>query len=1057
MNTMDNTFSLSANLETGLTGSNSYIVTPNAEKVLQEILTAYRTGIHSFTIIGSYGTGKSSFLLNFENDLRSLPGKRKLFLHPEMLFKGKFEFLNIIGDVKPLSELLLQALHEKSPAETDGLSALKSYSRQLKNQGRFLIIAIDEFGKILEYAAKHHPEEELYSFQKLTEFVNAPSRDILLLTTLHQNFSAYASKLTETQRHEWTKVKGRFHEVVFAEPVEQLIFLAAEQISSDRGRCLTDGVAGKIHRLAVNCKFISDSLSRETVEKLYPLDVFAAYTLTRAIQRYGQNERSLFSFLNYAGEHAVRTFKAGKNSLYNLAEAYDYLTEAFHSVLLEAHSDMAGWNAIQIAIERVEGSPWKDKTSVVDAIRIVKAIGMLNMFGNGAFSMTARDMDEYASMAMDVRFAGTVLSELQRLKIIRYAEYRHRLILFEGTDINLEEEMAHASLAVPRPESIVDDLRRHFDNRVSAAKACFYHRGTPRYFEYQLLSEVADVEPSGDVDGFVQMIFPLSEGYLQQLKSISRKCTHAIVYACFTRTDVIVERIHKIQQYQYILDKVLIDKSDRVAVREITQSIDHERTLLNKLLNEKLFDYDGDIVWLFRGETVKVNSQRDFNRLLSRVCDEVYPSTPVIHNELMNRHRLSSNISAARVKYLQAMLECSDQEDFGFETDKFPPEKTIYCSLLKSTGLHVDGSFQDVPANPDVMAFWNACEEFMRSTAEKPKKVSELIKLLSAGPYKMKDGFLDFWIPTYLFMKRQDYSLYGDRGQFIPNVNGEFFDLLKKHPADFKVKAYVLDGVKLQFFNQYRKLVGQGEMNVLQKSSFMETIKPFFFFYSKQLNEYAKQTRRLDHIETLRFREALAKAKDPEKTFFEDLPEALGYDKSGGEDFLQSYCRLIQQSIKELKGCYGQLIDRIEAHLTDTLGVKSADYPLYVEELQHRLSKVKQHLLTPRQLSFYQHFMAQFDNRTEWFQSVCYAVLGSPLDRLRDEQEAKLLDDLVFLYKECERQAVLSESLNYKMDDKEKQRSARLESKIDAILSGDDNLDIATLLRVLQKKMDANG
>ena len=63
-------------------------------------------------------------------------------------------------------------------------------------------------------------------------------------------------------------------------------------------------------------------------------------------------------------------------------------------------------------------------------------------------------------------------------------------------------------------------------------------------------------------------------------------------------------------------------------------------------------------------------------------------------------------------------------------------------------------------------------------------------------------------------------------------------------------------------------------------------------------------------------------------------------------------------------------------------------------------------------------------------------------------------DDIVFLFKECEQKAVLSESLNYKIDEKEEARSQELESKINNILSGDNNLDVYTLMRILQKKLN---
>ena len=130
------------------------------------------------------------------------------------------------------------------------------------------------------------------------------------------------------------------------------------------------------------------------------------------------------------------------------------------------------------------------------------------------------------------------------------------------------------------------------------------------------------------------------------------------------------------------------------------------------------------------------------------------------------------------------------------------------------------------------------------------------------------------------------------------------------------------------------------------------------------------------------------------------------------------------------------------------------EYDDYIQEIHQRLSKVKPHLLSPRQKEFYQHAMAHFDKRQEWFQSVCYAVLGSPLDRMTDDKEPKLLDDMVFLFRECEKMAIVSEGLNYKIDESEERRSAELESKIDAILSGDNNLDVYTLMRILQKRMN---
>lgn len=1050
-------FTLSANIDNGIAEGTSYIVTPNVQKVVQEIVDGFQTGIHSFSIIGTYGTGKSSFLLHLEKDLLTATKNKKLLKNTELLHDGGFEILNIVGDSKSLSNLLLGKLQNAVQSEeTDVLSLLKAYYAKLKKQNKFLLIVIDEFGKVLEHAAKHDPEEELYFFQKFTEVVNTPTRNILLLTTLHQNFSAYAGKLTQTQKNEWTKVKGRFQEVVFAEPIEQLLYLAAEHISTEFKYRLIDKNFLQIYEMAIAEKFIAKDFNFDTASKLYPMDTFAAYAITRAIQRYGQNERSLFTFLNAKGAHSLCTYKEIENNTYNLADVYDYVTNSFHSYLNDANSDSTGWSAIRLSIERVEGGDWQEPLQMLDAIKIVKAIGMLNLFGNAGFTMTQSNMEDYASMALGVPFASTILHELIRMKIVRYAEYKKRLILFEGTDINIEEEVTNASLVVPKPVNFVDELRVYFNNRVSPVKAYYYHRGTPRYFEYQLLEHPQDIVPTGDVDGFVQMVFGTSDKQYKELVSFSKNCEHAIIFAYFNNTGDIVQHIYNIQKYRYIIEKVLVDKSDRVALKELSQLMEYEKTLLNKVLSESLFSYNDDVSWLYKGEVRNVNSHRDFNMLLSEVCEDVYSFTPIINNELFNKHKLSSNISGAKTKYLQALLENSDKADLGFDVDKFPPEKTIYYSLLKNTGLHVNGEFADVPTNLDIMTLWDACEDFLNSTREKARKLSELLKKLSAQPYKIKAGVLEFWLPTYLFIKRQDYSLYGENGQYIPNFNIELLDLMKKHIGEFKIKAYAVDGVKLQLFNQYRKFLNLGDNSSIKGGAFIETIKPFLFFYNRQLNDYAKHTKSLPHEESIKFREVLARAKDPEKAFLEDLPEALGYDddKLRDENAVQDYCYVIQRAVRELRGCYNLLIDRIEGNLIESLGLESGEYAEYIQEIHKRLSKVKPHLLNPRQKEFYQHAMAQFDNRTEWYQSVCFAVLGSPLDRMTDDQEPKLHDDIVFLFKECEQKAVLSESLNYKIDEKEEARSQELESKINNILSGDNNLDVYTLMRILQKKLN---
>ena len=133
--------------------------------------------------------------------------------------------------------------------------------------------------------------------------------------------------------------------------------------------------------------------------------------------------------------------------------------------------------------------------------------------------------------------------------------------------------------------------------------------------------------------------------------------------------------------------------------------------------------------------------------------------------------------------------------------------------------------------------------------------------------------------------------------------------------------------------------------------------------------------------------------------------------------------------------------------------------------------------MTDRQREFYTHAITEYDNRAEWYQSICYTVLDQRLDTLRDEQEDKLLDDLVYMFRSCEKYADISRKTDesdksdaysfdmvtnrgtdvrtqtYILPEKDRQQAVALEARINKLLSGDTNVDVCTLLSILNKKI----
>ena len=1057
----------SVNIEMNTASDFRYIVTENAKLVAGNIVNSFNSGHHSFSIIGTYGTGKSSFILALEDDLAN--GNNKLVKKGVLGSVKGFDFLNIVGDYAPLGRLLS---HKIGTLDENPINALNTYYQSVRKHNKFLVIVVDEFGKILEHAANNNPEKELYFLQKLSEFVNVPSRSIILLTTLHQNFGSYAAKLTETQRNEWHKVKGRFQEIVFVEPVEQLLSLTAKRLNTQRQLSKGEELSlSLLYDLGVRSKIVSHYLGYKTAESLYPLDTISAVCLTLAIQKYGQNERSLFSFLYAKGVGSINDFKSTPSTTYNVAMVYDYLSYHFYSAITETNADSMGWRSLSVAIERIEGSNL-DEDIIKDCLKLIKTIGLINMFFNGIV-LDDDFLITYGENALGLTNTQELIKTLISHKIVRFAKYKSQYILFEGTNIDMEEELYKAASIVPTPTLSVEEIVPYISQKVAIASSSYYRTGTPRYFEYRITNEPTIIEPTGDIDGFIHLVFPLSDNESEVIGMSASASAGASIYGYFKNTDKIVKHLYEIKKLQYVIDNVAFD--DRVAKSEFENQKNYETQKLNDTLNASLTSDSGNIVWYYNGNPQCIKSVRDFNKLLSRVCDEVYFKTPIIRNELFNRQKLSSAISLARVNLLDAMLNHSDEENFGIES--VPPEKAIYFTLFRDTGIHhkdENGNWiLGAPTSDKVKTLWDASIKFVNSSVDKQKKLTELVKILKSAPYKLKQGVIDFWIPIFLYINQQDFALYNN-GTFVLSINKEVFELMQKRLNDFSLKAFKVSGVKLEFFKRYRQFLRKDDTVGVYADSLTETVKPFFHFY-RGLNNYAKITRKFDNVYTAKFRDVLSNAQDPAKTFFEDLPAALGYKDLNSDEFIQQYLDLIRRAVRELNSCYDNLIDRIEEKIIEHLGLPS-DYIEYKEILKERYKTIDSHILTPKTRSFLDRVLAPSESKREFIEKLAIVINDKRLDETKDSDESMLVHQILHVLSELERYSAIgvstsndgseafsfelasnkgdfSKSQTYRLPKNKVKEANETASKIESLLTDDDELNICILLKLLNGKI----
>ena len=377
--------------------------------------------------------------------------------------------------------------------------------------------------------------------------------------------------------------------------------------------------------------------------------------------------------------------------------------------------------------------------------------------------------------------------------------------------------------------------------------------------------------------------------------------------------------LQEIRFVDWVLDKTPEIRGDRVARREIQERLlDLKTTVaeeLGGLFNSRSWG-DGAFYWLYRGREVELPRRGGVGALLSDICDHLYNSSPRIRNELINRHSLPSAVVLARKNLVQAMFEHASEPNLGIAG--FPPELSIYYSLLQRAGIHrKDGqgnwSFgeptQDDPSG--LRACWDKMTALIFADSEEQIQVDYLIRVLNAPPYGMTVPVLTVILCAMFLEKRDQISLYRE-GTFVPEPDRSHWELLFRRPDLFAVRGIRIVGERM-------RVVDRLSRSLRTEARLLDVVRAFVRMF-RSLPNYARQTKRLPK-EAIAVRESAFNARSPERLLFYDLPRAVGvrpFDEANCDD-------------DAIDGFFGRMNDCLRVLMNETTEVLDRALNQFVE------------------------------------------------------------------------------------------------------------------------------
>lgn len=1004
-----------------------YVRTDFVQECCERISDGLRpeSGRRAWRVTGDYGSGKSSFALLVANALAGRDNKQA----PQIVRAFDFNKLGVARPVylpvlvtcsrKPLATSILTALHaalasvykrgaksnpaapiehlltaKTEPSDAQVVDAILDVNSQViaDGKGHGLLIIVDELGKFLEFAALNSHQQDVFLLQRLAEAASRSGNEpLFVLCLLHQGFNAYADQLNQSAQREWEKVAGRFEEIVFNQPVEQVghLIAAALNVQVDYVPKAQQTALRRSMQQAVELGWFGAAQSQPLVDlaaRLYPLHPTLLPVLIRVFKRFGQNERSLFSFLLSNEPFGLQAFSEQRlqnAEPYRLSNLFDYVRVNFGHKLTVA-SFRSHWSLIESVVESYT-------TEEPLHVHLLKTVGLLNLLNEDLLATEETIVCAVAgddqSQQRQVRYA---LEKLQRVKRVLYDRGRGRgLCLWPHTSVDLERAFDDARRAVQTPQRVASIIKNHLESRPVVARRHYITTGNLRHFEvrYCSIGELPGLVTAQDDEADGVIVVPLCETgpernvaleFAKQQEVAARLNWLVAVPQPLSHLTGLVQEV---QRWDWVASNTPELNGDKFGREEVSRQRQAARSQLERRIQAqvgfKQFGERTSLTWFHLGKPFEVKDARHLLSELSRICELTFEHAPRIHNELVNRRSLSSAAAAARMRLVFSMFTHGKSALLGMDPAKKPPEMSMYLSVLLNTGIHQEheGAWRigEPHGNRDkkcnVLPSLRRIRDAVKDKPDVRVKISDLFAELRRPPFGVRDGMIPLLLTAFSIAHEQDVAFYKD-GSFLREMTGEHMLVLTKQPERFEIQYCKIEGVRAELFD---KLLSVLEVKPTgeRRTELLDVVKPLCVFVA-QLPAYVHNTKKLSAT-ALAVRDAVLAAREPSKLLFNELPKACGFEpfpaNTAASKELLGFIRGLKAALDELRAAFPELQQHLRKLLREAFDLPGS-FQQFRSALARRAEQVVLGVSEPKLRAFCLRLMDDNLPESEWLESV---------------------------------------------------------------------------------------
>ncbi|MFC5772828.1 hypothetical protein [Ectobacillus antri] len=698
------------------------------------------------------------------------------------------------------------------------IEQIKQVLDQLKSKNLGLFIAYDEFGRFLQTLESHEIHETMQDLQDLSELTDHYGTNLHLLLITHRNLRQYFGFLHEDFKNEFQRIEKRFKVYNVESDKATFIRLADNIIQDLRGENKPDEDLEKKQIEYLRKYPLFPELNQQEIEKIivnsiYPVHPVTLYLLPFLSSRFGQNERTLFTFLESDETGGLRNHMKKFADFYLASDLFTY----FFPNIYDIDTTEEEFEALRIYKSLIN----KQEQLIVDS-RKLKLVQFISLWQLVGLQSRVKLDTEFLCFAMNWNENELieVLKELSLSKVIRYVHKFGYWELMECSSVSIEEiiqeKIAYTANSRQKRLAVLDKClskRYYFANEYNDQKSITRYAQVKFIYGKDILHESVDFEQMLSESASDAIIFYILLEDQVEFDEVVHKVQgikNELLLFCIVKLpfSVIEEQVIEYSAIEMLLSDAELLQSDKNLKKELILRKEDLHFVIQEFLS-KFTSYTSEVKWIMRGKLTDIRSEIMLENIISKQMEEIFPYTPEVRNDSFNRRIINNVQRKAGYVVLDHVINNLGEDKLGITGQG--PDYLIYATIFKNNNLDVT-NLNDIEST-DLKQLREALLSHL--TKNSTGNLQQFVDIMKRSPFGIREPLLPIYFVTLLRDKWDQIMIYRNE-LFIAGINGEKLYKIFEEAKEYQYVFHNFDDQYHDFFTILEKYFGEFENELLK-------------------------------------------------------------------------------------------------------------------------------------------------------------------------------------------------------------------------------------------------